>query len=187
MLFEKPKGVNGMLGAVEKVKEAAGFPVEVDLVYFSRTGNTRRMAEVISRELALQAEVRVIEIHPKRDYPYLLWLFLSFIPGLRIAMRCEESSAPLVFLCTPKWTFNCPPVTSFVQRGDLRGKSVAVAITCGGFDEERYAADFLRRLAACGAHVHQNALVVKRKRIDDEVDRIREWVREVLGGVREGY
>lgn len=176
-----------MIGAVEKMKEAAGFPLQVDLVYFSRTGNTRRMVELVTRELRHHAQVRVIEIHPKRNYPYFVWLFLSFVPRLQVAMRCEASTAPVVFLCTPKWTFNCPPVTSFVQRGDLQGKSVALAITCGGFDEERYAAEFQRTLGACGAHVHQNALVVKRKRIEDEVDRIREWVWEVLGGVREGY
>jgi flavodoxin len=176
-----------MTGAVEKLKDPSGPTMKVDIVYFSRTGNTRRMVEILGRELAHHAQVRVIEIHPKRNYPYLIWLFLSFVPRLRVSMRCEESTAPVVFLCTPKWTFNCPPVTSFVQRGDLRGKTVALAITCGGFDERRYAADFLSTLGACGGNAIKDVLLVKRKRIDYEAERIKSWVRGVLAGVREGY
>lgn len=179
---QETKGINAMCGVVEKVKKTAEFPLQVDVVFFSRTGNTRRMVKTLVRELAHHAAVKVIEIHPKRSYPYLIWLLLSFVPRLRVAMRCEASTAPTVFLCTPKWTLNCPPVTSFVQRGDLRGKSVAVAITCGGFDEQRYAAAFLRTLSEHGADTYKDALVVKRKRIEEEADRIRAWVRRVLRG-----
>jgi flavodoxin len=160
--------------------------MKVDIVYFSRTGNTRRMVEILGRELADHAHVRVIEIRPKRNYPYLVWLFLSFVPRLGVTVSCEESTAPVVFLCLPKWTFNCPPVTSFVRRGDLRGKTVAVAITCGGFDEKRFAADFLSTLDACGCNAIKDVLLVKRKRIDYEAERIRSWVRGALAGVREG-
>ena len=93
---------------------------KIDLVYFSWTGNTKKVADVIAQELSAYAKVKVIEITPKRGYPYLIWLLLSFLPNIGVAIEGGEITSDTLFICMPKWTVNCPPVTTFLRKVNLQ-------------------------------------------------------------------
>ena len=151
----------------------------IDIVYFSRTGNTRKVSGMLFRELSKQVEVNIIEIKPKRNYPYLIWLFLSFIPDLGVDITCKEVTSDIVFICMPKWTFNCPPITSFLKRADLKGKTVYISITCGGFDEKRYAKSYRRKLEKTCAAV-KDVLLVKRDQLEAGEGEVRKWLKKTV-------
>ena len=151
----------------------------VDIVYFSRTGNTRKVSEMLFKELSKQAEVNLIEIKPKRNYPYVIWLFLSFIPNLGVGITCKDVASEIVFICMPKWTFNCPPITSFLKCADLKGKTVYVSITCGGFDEKRYAKSYIRKLEKkCDAV--KDVLLVKRDQLEAGEGEVKKWLKKTV-------
>jgi flavodoxin len=157
---------------------------KVDVIYFSWTGNTKKVADVISHELSTYAKVKVTEITPKRDYPYLFWLFLSFLPNIGVAIEGGESIADTVFICMPKWTVNCPPIATLMRKTDLKEKTVFLVITYGGFDEKRYAESYKRKIGKLCREV-KDVLLVKRSRIlsgDDHA--IKQWVATVKDSIK---
>ena len=157
---------------------------KVDIIYFSWTGNTKKVVEIISQELQDSIEVNVIEIKPKTNYPYFVWLLLSFIPGLGTAIRCEGTTSDLILICMPKWTFNCPPITSFLKAVQLKGKVAYLVITYGGWDEMRYAESYRNKIGQLCEEV-RDVLLVKRSRIASEEGKIRNWVKDMIGNLGE--
>ena len=150
--------------------------LKADIVYFSWTGNTRKAAEIIRRELSSRGEINLLEIKPKKNYPYPVWLFLSFFPNVGVEIESPELNADIIFLCLPKWTANCPPITTFLRQNNLRGKTVYLVVTCGGFDEQRYAHYYKNKITKLGAEV-KGILLIKRDEIKKgEFGEIRNWV-----------
>ncbi|RLI75289.1 hypothetical protein DRO97_03680 [Archaeoglobales archaeon] len=153
---------------------------KIDLIFFSWTGNTKKVAEIIFNELLrLGFEINFVEIKPERDYPYLIWLFLSFIPNLGVKINQIRVDSDIFILCMPKWTFNCPPITSFLKQADLCNKTVYLVITYGGFDEKRYAKSYVDKIKKLGGIV-KDVLLVKRSRIENDRERIVEWVKSIF-------
>ncbi len=143
----------------------------MELYYFSFTGRSKKIAEWISEHLSIEAkEIKAPHL------PYIPWLFLSFIPYLQIEAEFEPPSSGRVILCFPKWTFNCPPVTYFINRVDVR--ELHLVICYGGFDEGRYA-NFYRKMVMKRAEKCEYILV-KRRHIDENPEAVRarilEWV-----------
>ena len=157
---------------------------KIDLVYFSWTGNTKQVADVISQELSAYAKVNVIEITPKRDYPYLIWLLLSFLPNIGVAIEGGKITSNTVFICMPKWTVNCPPITTFLRKVNLKGKRVFLVITYGGFDEKRYAESYNRKIGKLCQEV-KDVLLVKRSRIlSGDEEEVRQWIAKTMNGIK---
>ena len=153
--------------------------VKVDIVYFSWTGNTKKVVDIISKELSKQMKVNISEIKPKRNYPYLVWLFLSFLPNIGVAIEGGEITSNIVFICLPKWTVNCPPITTFLRKNRLSGKVIYLVVTYGGFDEKRYAESYKNKISKLCKEV-KAVLLVKRSKIQsgDETE-VKKWVKDV--------
>jgi len=98
----------------------------VEVYYFTFTGTSKKIAEFIGK---------IFNIKPKeiKSYklPYLLWLFLSFIPYLSLKAIFEPPTNDTVILCFPKWTFNCPPVTCFLKK--IKCKKLVLIISYKGW------------------------------------------------------
>lgn len=154
--------------------------MKVDIVYFSWTGNTKKAAEIISHELSKQGEVNLIEIKPKRNYSYLIWLLLSFLPNLGVKIECGEITSQLIFLCMPKWTVNCPPITTFLKSVNLKRKIIYLVITYGGFDEKRYAVSYENKVSKLCEGVKEVLLIKREKIKEGDIIEIREWVKKVI-------
>jgi len=157
--------------------------INVDIAYFSWTGNTKKVVEIISQELSKYVEVNVIEIKPKRNYPYLIWLFLSFIPNLTVAIECGEVNSPIVFICMPKWTYNCPPIASFLKKANLNGKILYLIITYRGFNEQRYAESYKNKIRKVCEDV-KDILLIKRDKIEDAEEKVRGWAKNVVENIK---
>lgn len=112
----------------------------MDLYYFSYTGISLSVAKELSY---------LLKIPPKEiktySLPYFFWLILSFIPYLQVKISFEIPSSPYGILVFPKWTFNCPPVTSFLQRVSF--ERLLLVITFGGWREIPYG-EFYKDLAS---------------------------------------
>ncbi|MCX8011945.1 MAG: hypothetical protein N3A64_02155 [Desulfobacterota bacterium] len=140
---------------------------KVNIVYYSRTGTTRKVAEKIFSRLVKKTEVSISEIKSKINYPYFLWLFLSFFPDIGAEIDYQPIDGDLVFLCFPKWTINCPPLTRFLQSTELRDKKVVIITTYGGFDEKRYANYYRKKIERMGNEV-KGVILIKRSNIIEE-------------------
>lgn len=141
------------------------------VVFFSLTGNTKKVAQSLSHVLSSKGLTDMCEIKLRVQHGYLGWLLRSFIPGKRTGISdviTDLSPYSLVFLGTPKWTFACPPINEYVARLRCAEETkVAVFMTYGGFDEKRYLEAFqrnLRRLGICLV----GALSIKRRRVEDQ-------------------
>jgi hypothetical protein len=159
--------------------------MKADIVFFSRTGNTRVVVEEIFQALVKSSNVNFIEIKAKTNYPYFIWLLLSFLPNFGVKIVCNDVTvtSDLVFICFPKWTINCPPVTAFLRQVNLTEKMVYLVITCGGFDEKRYAEAYKEKIKKLCKEV-KGVLLVKRSEIKKgNLGEIRNWIERVLSGV----
>lgn len=103
----------------------------MDIYYFTYTGTSKEIAEWISKKFNIKA--KKIETY---KFPYFIWLFLSFIPYLPIKTFFEPPSNETIIFCFPKWTFNCPPATSFLRK--LSCKKLILIISYKGWGEKLY-------------------------------------------------
>lgn len=154
--------------------------VKINIVFFSRTGNTKKVVEIIFQKLSKKAETNLIEIKPKRSYPYLIWLILSFLPNFGVKIECDEVTADLVFICFPKWTINCPPITAFLRRVNLTEKIVYLVITYGGFDEKRYAEYYKNKIRRLSKEVKGVFLVKRSKLKKGDLSETKGWIERVV-------
>jgi hypothetical protein len=118
------------------------------VLVYSHTDTTARLARDAGRILrsrGFEAEVRPLV--PRVRLPYVAWLVLSCIPGLGVPVRegVDPADYDALVLAFPKWTLSCPPVNGFLRRAG-RLPPTAVVISYGGWDEERYLADYLSRI-----------------------------------------
>ncbi|WP_052296494.1 flavodoxin family protein [Candidatus Epulonipiscium viviparus] len=105
------------------------------VVYYSRKGNTKRVAEAIANELSAE----LFEIKPLKKYGFFSALFASKSQIKKgVAPPLEDSNVEMnkyndVIVGTPVWWGSfAPPVRSFLRKQDLSRKPVRIFCTCGG-------------------------------------------------------
>ncbi len=110
-------------------------PSRVLVIYFSRTGTTRRAAEMLAQ--ASGAELCAITEKRSRlgpwGYARCLWqAALGLSPPLK-PLGCEPASADCVFIGTPIWGWHLSsPVRSFARRYQGQLGRIAFFCTQGG-------------------------------------------------------
>ncbi|MFN3406654.1 MAG: hypothetical protein ACK40E_02860 [Caldimicrobium sp.] len=113
--------------------------MHIDLYYFSYTGTSKDVVEALSS---------LIKVSPKEikayKWPYILWLITSFIPSLKVPITFEEPTSPRGILVFPKWTFNCPPITAFLEKVSF--EKLLLVICYGGWREKPYG-DYYKRIS----------------------------------------
>ncbi len=111
------------------------------VVYYSKSGNTRRVAEEIAKALGADTE-ELIEVGTKRSG------FFGFLFAGRDGMRGRPSKIEpgkkrpadydLVVVGSPVWGWNLvPAVRSYLGAVDLKGKPVAFFCTMGGTGDKQ--------------------------------------------------
>jgi flavodoxin len=107
------------------------------VVYFSRTGNTRRIANLIHQEVG----GNIHELRPKVPYPDEYDAVVEqagkeiqagYKPVLQSTLEHIESY-DTIFVGSPNWWSTiAPPVASFLAGYDLAGKTIVPFCTHGG-------------------------------------------------------
>ncbi|MDX9953402.1 MAG: flavodoxin [Anaerolineae bacterium] len=106
------------------------------IVYFSRSGNTRAIANLIQQEVG----GTLFELQPATAYPPAYNTVVEqakreIRAGFRPPLRSlpEALAAATIFVGTPNWWDTlAPPVATFLTAYDLAGKTIAPFCTHGG-------------------------------------------------------
>lgn len=161
------------------------------LVYFSFTGSTEKVGNMIAGYFNKRGVSCVLyKIEPLFNLPYLLWLLLSFIPSLPFPLKnlnaLSLDNYDVIILGTPKWTFNCPPVSSFIRflkkaRGKIKSK-FAIFLTYGGFKENVYLERLKTKFERFGFSVVA-AEKFKRANIQNDDVRVDIFCSKILGSL----
>lgn len=107
------------------------------VVYYSHSGNTRKLAKLIEQETG----GTVCELLPEKAYPSdyntvveqaKKEILACFHPALKTEVK-DLAFYDTVFVGTPNWWSTiAPPVATFLEGYDLSGKNVAPFCTHGG-------------------------------------------------------
>ncbi len=111
------------------------------VVYYTRTGNARFVAETIAAEIGADVE-EIIDLKKRSGA-------LGWLSGGSDARRGKETEiAPtkkspadydLIIVGTPVWAARpTPAITTYLKKNDLSGKKVALFFTQGGKKPKRY-------------------------------------------------
>ena len=147
------------------------------VIYFSKSGRTKAIAEKIAQELAASTH----EILTEKKYPsnYLMTILESRKefkhnekPVLIDAKIEDFASFDRIILGFPVWFFTCPmAIVSFIEKYDFTGKEIFPFCTSGGSSCEKAAAK-IRELCP-SAKVHDG---IKANSIDKS--KISEWLKD---------
>jgi flavodoxin len=119
------------------------------IVYYSRTGNTRKIADLIQQEVG----GTIHEIEPETPYPGSYDATVDqakreIQAGYKPALRSDLDSVEAydtVFVGSPNWWNTiAPPVATFLSQHDLSGKRIVPFCTHGGGGLGRVAQDIAR-------------------------------------------
>jgi flavodoxin len=110
------------------------------VVYHSRSGYTRRIAQALAARLGADLdEIRIVQ--PLDGWPGYVMCALEAITGLAPAlrpMRRDPSHYGCVVIGTPVWFWSVSsPVRAWFERHRLRGRRFAFFCTMGGSGHER--------------------------------------------------
>lgn len=117
---------------------------KVLVAYFSYSGTTKGVAEVLSGQIGAD----LFEIAPKKEYSSL---YLQSNAEIRKGARPELSSTvenmeeyDIIFIGYPVWFHATPaPINSFLESYDLTGKLIIPFCTSGGSDIDETMPTFL--------------------------------------------
>ena len=146
------------------------------VVYYSRTGNARFVAETIAAEVGADTE-EVID-QKKRSGP------IGFLTGGSDARRGKETEISpttkspaeydLIIVGTPVWASRpTPAIVTYLKKNDLSGKKVALFFTRGG--KKSAALDETKALIPNSDFIGQLSLVNPLASKDESEKQISDW------------
>jgi len=150
------------------------------VIYYSKTGNTKAVAEEIAQELGADTE----EIREAgRRHGYVRSAFDAIfkrMPDIR-AMTHSLSDYDLVIVGTPVWGQGpVPPIQVFLSSADLQGKPVALFCTMGGVGDRRTFAKMEGLLTGSRIVARLSFDQQKAKSPETVAERVKVWTRELL-------
>jgi len=118
-------------------KKELGVMAKTLVLYYSYEGHTKKVAEVIAKEISADIEgVKPIKEMKTKGFGKFLW------GGSQVVMKKKPELKPLnvnpddydiVFVGTPVWAFTyAPPVKTILETGILKNKKVAFFYTHEG-------------------------------------------------------
>jgi len=152
------------------------------VVFYSRTGNTKGVAELIAQELRSDLEELVDKAGRKG--------FLGYLKAGRDAIRKKSTELEslrhwvgdydMIFVGTPVWASQpAPAVRTFLESQDLSGKKVALFCTMAAQGEESTFAAMKALLG--GAEVAGLLAIAMKKEEGRVVEKVSQWVAQWKG------
>jgi len=123
--------------------------VEILIVYYSRSGNTRKIADLIQQEVGGTLH----EIQPEVPYPKSYSattdqakqeIRAGYKPALHSTLEQVESYDTILVGSPNWWRTIAPPVVTFLTEHDLSGKTIVPFCTHGGGGLGRIAQDIAK-------------------------------------------
>ncbi|MEN3012961.1 MAG: flavodoxin [Dictyoglomus thermophilum] len=119
------------------------------IIYYSWSGNTRKIAHIIQKEVGGD----IVEIIPENPYPSSYnatveqakkEIKMDYKPPIKTKIEDIEKY-DIIFVGTPNWWSTiAPPVATFLTQHNLSGKTIIPFITHGGGGQGRVVSDIKR-------------------------------------------
>ena len=166
--------------------------MKILIVYYSLTGNTRLMADIIRQTLNLD-ETAMLEIKPVKDFA--AGKFSTYMWG---GFQAKMSSTPelqpydldvgqydLIFLGTPVWAWTlAPPVRSFVEKEAAKLKTAKLALfACSGGDGRKAMERFEKFLQGYTIIGTRRFIEPKSSRPEEQKEKAIAWAKEMIAKV----
>ena len=146
------------------------------IVYYTRTGNSRYVAETIASQLGADIE-EVIDLKKRSG-------ILGWLSGGKDAKQGKETEiAPtqknpadydLIVIGTPIWAGKpTPAINTYLKKNDLSGKKVTVFFSKGG--KKLQGVDEVKALTPNSSWVSEISLISPVKNKEESVRQITEW------------
>jgi menaquinone-dependent protoporphyrinogen IX oxidase len=156
------------------------------VVYYSLTGKTRLVAQVIAEAL----NARLVEI--KETKPRKLGLSVYLFGGLAATINRGSKINPIdvdlkhhetIFIGSPIWNSRpTPAVNSFIYQTNFEGRSVILFFTMAGGNSEKALADITAKIEKNQGKVAGSFAITSYKVSDEEIiARTKEAVRNYRG------
>ncbi|PMQ01971.1 MAG: flavodoxin [Dictyoglomus sp. NZ13-RE01] len=153
---------------------------QILIAYYSWSGNTRKIAELIHKKI----DGNLFEIIPEKEYPSSYWVVVEqakkeiqagFKPKLKYKIDLEKYE--IVFLGTPNWWSTiAPPVATFLTEYDFSGKIIAPFCTHGGGGQGRIK-NYIQKL--CPNANILSLLSIHEREVEKAEERVSEWLRNI--------
>lgn len=152
------------------------------IVYFSHTGNTRRIAEQIHRNIGGDlVEIEIIDPYPEDHGEILEQARKEINAGYRPALKTKVENMSEYTVCLlgyPNWWGTIPaPVSTFLEEHDLSGKTIAPFCTHGTGGLAR-TVDAVGK--ACPDSKVLDALGISNNRVAEAESEVTEWLSHIL-------
>lgn len=152
------------------------------VVYYSRSGNTRFVAEQISQEIGAD----IAEIVDKKKRKGLFGFILSGYDATRgrLTKIVEIEKSPLdydlIVIGTPMWNKRIvPAVRTYLKENSFSGKHVALFCTNLGSQPERLFTNLKESMPKCD-FVGELTIAKAKKEIDENKEKISEWSKSIM-------
>ena len=134
------------------------FVLRILIAYYSKTGNTEKICNVVKEALEATCEVDMLKIEMVRDYsdhmPHLNpRIIFDIVLNRKPRIRAIEDMSPYDIICvgTPNWYGRtAPPVNAFIEKTINVGGKKAIAFVSSGLGRESYAEDLIKTLEGKG-------------------------------------
>lgn len=155
------------------------------IAYYSKTGNTEKISNLIKEALEAFCEVDTLRIEMVREYSDFLphlnpRIIFDTILSRKPRIRTVEEMSPYDLICigTPNWYGRtAPPVNTFIEAmSKVRGKK-ALAFVSSDLGKERYGDDLRKRLEEKGLRVLKTLSLTLREITESQLREIRETLR----------
>ncbi|MBK5113594.1 MAG: flavodoxin [Candidatus Heimdallarchaeota archaeon] len=153
------------------------------VIYYSKTGNTKLMAESIASEV----NADLFEIQRQKDIKssgFMLYFRGGFESMTRKNIRLEKTEIDLekydlIFLGTPVWAWRLNPVVrSFLKKVKIENKKIGLFASCAGSAEGVLAdlKDILKKNTILGESEYVEPL---KKNTEALVKKAKTWAKEI--------
>lgn len=117
------------------------------VVYVTRTGHSRALAEAVAARLGVEAH-EIVDLVPRKGSLRYFWAGGQASMGMASPIKDPEvdlAGAESAVLVEPVWAGSvCPPLRTWLKahQAELAGKKVALLVSCLGSEAEQIRAKF---------------------------------------------
>jgi flavodoxin len=183
-LGEEPNLIN-----LQQNKRSADMQIDSDkekilIVYFSHSGNTRKIAKQIHRNIGGELiEIETIDKYPADHSEILEQARKEITSGYKPALKTKIENIngyTVIFLGYPNWWGTIPtPVSAFLEEYDLSGKIIAPFCTHGSGGLAR-TVEAIKE--SCPDSKVLDALGIANSRVNEAGSEVSEWLSHINDG-----
>ncbi len=148
------------------------------VVYYSRTGTTKKAAEIAAKELDADIEEIVDEIKREGIWGYIKSGSQAIRKKLTKIeqLKKDAKNYELIIIGSPVWANNMPPaIRTYLKNNNLENKKAAILITYGGSGEK----DTMEEIKKLIKAEVIGELAIKQMDMKEAGNRIKEWAKQL--------